>query len=32
VVGPVRLSVDGQSYVYSYRRVIDDLYIVDGLR
>jgi hypothetical protein len=32
VINPVYLSADGRSYVYSYRRVLDDLYVVDGLR
>jgi dipeptidyl aminopeptidase/acylaminoacyl peptidase len=31
-IGPILLSDDGQSYVYSYRRTIDDLYLVEGLR
>ncbi len=31
-LGPIRLSADGKSYVYSYRRIIDDLYVVDGVR
>jgi dipeptidyl aminopeptidase/acylaminoacyl peptidase len=31
-VGPVLLSADGKSYVYSYRRILDDLYIVTGAR
>jgi hypothetical protein len=31
-IGPVLLSADGQSYVYSYRRQLDDLYLVEGLR
>jgi Tol biopolymer transport system component len=29
-VGPVLLSADGESYVYSYRRILDDLYVVTG--
>jgi eukaryotic-like serine/threonine-protein kinase len=29
-VGPVLLSADGKFYVYSYRRILDDLYIVTG--
>jgi hypothetical protein len=28
----VFLSADGQSYVYSYVRMLDELYLVDGLR
>jgi serine/threonine protein kinase/Tol biopolymer transport system component len=31
-VGPVLLSADGRSYVYSYRRILDDLYVVTGAR
>ncbi len=30
-VGPVLLSEDGKSYVYSYRRILDTLYVVTGL-
>jgi len=31
-VDPVRLTPDGKSYVYSYRRTITDLYLTQGLR
>ncbi len=31
-IGPVLLSADGKSYVYSYRRILDDLYVVTGAR
>jgi hypothetical protein len=31
-IGPVLLSEDGESYVYSYRRQLDDLFLVEGLR
>jgi dipeptidyl aminopeptidase/acylaminoacyl peptidase len=31
-IGPILLSADGQSYIYSYRRQLDDLYLVEGLR
>ncbi len=31
-IGPVLLSADGESYVYSYRRILDDLYVVTGAR
>jgi hypothetical protein len=31
-VGPVLLSADGKSYVYSYRRILDDLYVVTGVK
>jgi hypothetical protein len=26
------LAADGKSYVYSYRRILSDLYLVEGLR
>ena len=29
-VGPILIAPDGKSYVYSYRRILDDLYIVSG--
>jgi hypothetical protein len=29
-LGPALLSADGKSYVYSYRRILDDLYVVTG--
>ena len=32
VAGPIRLSADGQSYVYSYRRVLDELMLATGVR
>ena len=31
-VGPVLLSADGKSYVYSYRRLLEDLHLVTGVR
>ncbi len=31
-LGPVLLSADGRSYVYSYRRILDDLFVVVGAR
>ncbi len=31
-IGPIHLSADGRSYVYSYRRKLDQLYVVKGLR
>jgi eukaryotic-like serine/threonine-protein kinase len=31
-VGPIQLTADGKSYVYGYRRVLSDLYVVSGLR
>jgi serine/threonine protein kinase/WD40 repeat protein len=31
-VGPVVITPDGRSYVYSYRRVLDELYLGTGIR
>jgi Tol biopolymer transport system component len=31
-IGPVVLSPDGSSYVYSYRRILDELYVATGIR
>ncbi len=31
-VGPIVITPDGKSYVYSYRRSLEDLYLVKGLR
>jgi Tol biopolymer transport system component/predicted Ser/Thr protein kinase len=31
-VGPFLISPDGASYVYSYRRMLDELYVVTGLK
>jgi eukaryotic-like serine/threonine-protein kinase len=31
-VGPILLTADGSAYVYSYRRLVDDLYVAEGLR
>jgi len=31
-IGPALLAADGKSYVYSYRRILDDLYVVTGAR
>ncbi len=31
-VPSVQVSADGQSYVYAYVRLLDELYLVDGLR
>jgi hypothetical protein len=28
----IDITPDGRSYLYSYSRVVSDLYIVDGLR
>ena len=30
-IGPVLVTPDGKSYVYSYRRMLDDLFMVTGL-
>ena len=32
VLLPVLLTPDGRSYVYSYGRFLNDLYLVDGLK
>jgi dipeptidyl aminopeptidase/acylaminoacyl peptidase len=32
VVGPAVIAKDGKSYVYSYRRVLDGLYLATGMR
>ncbi|HMF07623.1 MAG TPA: hypothetical protein VKJ00_00730, partial [Thermoanaerobaculia bacterium] len=29
-VDPIRMTPDGKSFVYSYRRVITDLFVMDG--
>ncbi len=31
-IRPVHLAADGEAYVYSYKRLLDELYILDGLR
>ena len=31
-IGPIYISPDGKSYVYSYRRQLDDLFLVTGLK
>ncbi len=31
-IRPVRMTPDGKSYAYAYRRVLSDLYLVDGLK
>ena len=31
-IGPIIMTADGSSYVYSYRRLIDDLFVAEGLR
>ncbi len=31
-IEPIRLTRDGNSYVYSYRRLLTDLYLVEGLK
>jgi Tol biopolymer transport system component len=31
-VGPMQIAPDGTSYVYSYRRALDELYLATGLR
>jgi eukaryotic-like serine/threonine-protein kinase len=32
LVGPIEPSADGKAYVYGYRRMLSDLYLVDGLK
>jgi eukaryotic-like serine/threonine-protein kinase len=31
-MGPILMTADGKSYVYSYRRTLDELFLVEGLR
>jgi len=31
-VGPILPTPDGRAYVYGYRRMLSDLYVVDGLK
>jgi len=31
-MGPIVITPDGSGYVYSYRRLLDDLFVADGLR
>ncbi len=31
-MGPIVITADGSSYVYSYRRLLDDLFVAEGLR
>ena len=31
-IDPIRLTRDGKSYVYSYRRLLSDLYLMEGLK
>jgi serine/threonine protein kinase len=31
-IGPVLTTADGSTYVYSYRRLLDELYVVTGLK
>jgi hypothetical protein len=32
LMGPIVMTPDGNSYVYSYRRTLDELFLVEGLR
>jgi Tol biopolymer transport system component len=32
LIGPIVMTPDGKSYVYSYRRTLDELFLVEGLR
>jgi hypothetical protein len=31
-MGPILMTPDGKSYVYSYRRTLDELFLVEGLK
>jgi hypothetical protein len=31
-IGPIHMTPDGKSYVYSYRRTLDELVLVEGLK
>ena len=31
-IGPILMTADAKTYVYGYRRLLTDLYVVDGLR
>ena len=31
-ISPILITPDGKSYVYSYRRQLDDLYLVENLK
>jgi hypothetical protein len=32
LIGPILITPDGKSYVYSYRRTLDELFLVEGLK
>jgi hypothetical protein len=32
IIFPILVSADGKSYVYGYRRILSDLYLVEGLK
>ncbi|HEV8609906.1 MAG TPA: protein kinase [Thermoanaerobaculia bacterium] len=32
LIGPIFMTPDGKSYVYSYRRTLDELFLVEGLK
>jgi len=32
LIGPILMTPDGKSYVYSYRRTLDELFLVEGLK
>jgi hypothetical protein len=32
VIGPIYLALDGEAYVYSYKRLLGQLYVLEGLR
>jgi hypothetical protein len=31
-LGPILMTADAKTYVYGYRRLLTDLYVVDGLK
>ena len=31
-ISPILITPDGKSYAYSYRRLLDDLFLVTGLK
>jgi len=32
LISPILVTPDGKSYVYGYRRILSDLYLVEGLK
>jgi len=31
-IGPILMTADARTYVYGYRRLLSDLYVVEGLK